>query len=98
MLAANRRNARRSTGPTRAGGRWNASQNALQHGHYARSLRRSMLARRENATDLLLRLKAREAAAGDAKKSRNEGRSHDVIENKGPATKSHDVPENKGDT
>ncbi len=51
MLAAKRRNARRSTGPTTAGGPWNASQNALQHGHYARSLRRSMLALRENAEE-----------------------------------------------
>ena len=51
MLAANRRNARRSTGPTTTGGRWNASQNALQHGHYAGSLRRCMLALRENAEE-----------------------------------------------
>ena len=46
-------------------------------------------------TDLLLRLKAKEAGGGDAKKSRNEGRSHDVDDNKGSISGTHDVNENK---
>jgi hypothetical protein len=50
-------------------------------------------------TDLLLRLKAKEAKdkaeEAEAKKSRNEGGSHDVIENKGQALETHDVNENK---
>ncbi len=81
MLAANRRNARRSTGPATAGGRWNVSQNALQHGHSARSLRRSMLALRENAAeefDRVYRLSPVVSAPGcstatcNPKKTRNE--------------------------
>ena len=31
---------------------------------------------------------------GDAKKSRNEGGSHDVVDNKGPVLVTHDVDEN----
>jgi hypothetical protein len=33
---------------------------------------------------------------GDSKKSRNEGRTHDVVDNKGPVLGTHDVYENKG--
>jgi hypothetical protein len=33
--------------------------------------------------------------AGAQKKSRNEGRTHDVIDNKGPLLGTHDVDENK---
>ena len=48
-------------------------------------------------TDLLLRLKAQEhAGERDPQKSRNEGRTHDVIDNKGSALGTHDVDENKG--
>jgi hypothetical protein len=48
-------------------------------------------------TDLLLRLKAQEQAGeGCSKKTRNEGGSHDVIDNKGPVSGTHDVDENKG--
>jgi hypothetical protein len=50
-------------------------------------------------TELLLRLKAKEAkdkaAEAEAKKSRNEGGSHDVVENKGQVSETHDVDENK---
>jgi hypothetical protein len=49
-------------------------------------------------TDLLLRLKAKEkrdeAGEEDAKKSRNVGRTHDVVDNKGPVSGTHDVNEN----
>jgi hypothetical protein len=33
--------------------------------------------------------------AGDSKKSRNEGRTHDVVDNTGPVLGTHDVYENK---
>ncbi|HUI43481.1 MAG TPA: hypothetical protein VL523_16070 [Terriglobia bacterium] len=51
-------------------------------------------------TDLLLKVKEKAEEAEharkprNAKKSRNEGRSHDVVENKGSASESHDVTEN----
>ena len=46
-------------------------------------------------TDLLLRLKAKEeAGAEDSKKTRNEGGSHDVVDNKGQVLGTHDVDEN----
>ena len=47
-------------------------------------------------TDLLLKIKAQEQAGkGDSKKTRNEGRTHDVVDNKGSASGTHDVDENK---
>ena len=43
-------------------------------------------------TGLLLRLKVKEEAGREnAKKSENEGRSHDVVDNKGSASVTHDV-------
>ena len=50
MMAAKRRNARRSTGPTTALGFAGEDTRATEVA-YARSLRRSVLARRENAEE-----------------------------------------------
>jgi hypothetical protein len=46
---------------------------------------------------LLLRLKAKEEVReeDDAKKTPNEGRTHDVVDNKGQVSGTHDVDENK---
>jgi hypothetical protein len=50
-----------------------------------------------NGRAFLTRLKAQTVREKVVEKSRNEGRTHDLIDNRGPILETHDVYENKAD-